>query len=182
MRHFILEFLLVKWQKGACGGQIFIFWTCPEYYITSSSKKIVMLHEWMNFTKPHFPLTQSVTFLASSTLRLGQVLVLGQTAEATHHLWSLYRKMFLIMSLDRTGPIILYYYRIRSFQRWDQRCITSSPLSIWSTVGNIFVFSNLVLHNQMKQWLELDRWNKFPAIIWDAPIPIINCFDCVITN
>ena len=51
-----------------------------------------------------------------------------------------------------------------------------------STVRNIFVFSNLVLHNQMKQWLELVWSNKFPAIIWDAPIPIINCFDCVITN
>ena len=64
----------------------------------------------------------------------------------------------------------------------SQRCIKYSPLLPYSTVGNIFVFSYLVLDNQMKQWLELVWSNKFPAIIWDAPIPIINCFDCVITN
>ena len=56
------------------------------------------MNEWI-FKKPHFALTQSVTFLASSTLRLGQVL--GQTAEATHHLLRLYRKKKLLMLFNR---------------------------------------------------------------------------------
>ena len=64
------------------------------------------MNEW-TFKKPHFALTQSVTFLASSTLRLGQVLVLGQTAEATHHLLRLYRK--IIAYLIPLGLVLLSY-------------------------------------------------------------------------
>ena len=68
------------------------------------------MNEW-TFKKPHFALTQSVTFLASSTLRLGQVL--GQTAEATHHLLRLYRKKNCLCYSTRACLILLWWHKFQ---------------------------------------------------------------------
>ena len=94
------------------------------------------------------------------------------------------RKLFLLFRSNSSWFPLNYYCRtinlsIFGIFHGSDTCYFSC---IQSTVRNIFVFSNLLLHNQNNWWLGLGHPKWLLETCFIIPIPIIASFDCVIPN